>query len=112
MPSTSDILAALQSVNDPVTGQSLVAARAVKNVQVDGADVSFDVELGYPARTLVPALRQALIAAARTVPGVRNVSANVTWKVIAHAVQRGVQLMPNVKNIVAVASGKDRKSVV
>jgi ATP-binding protein involved in chromosome partitioning len=106
MPSTSDILAALQSVNDPVTGQSLVAARAVKNVQVDGADVSFDVELGYPARTLVPALRQALIAAARTVPGVRNVSANVTWKVIAHAVQRGVQLMPNVKNIVAVASGK------
>jgi ATP-binding protein involved in chromosome partitioning len=40
------------------------------------------------------------------VAGVDNVSVNITSKVIAHAVQRGVQLMPNVKNIVAVASGK------
>jgi ATP-binding protein involved in chromosome partitioning len=51
-------------------------------------------------------LRQALIAAAKSVPGVGNVSANITSKVTSHAVQRGVQLMPNVKNIIAVASGK------
>src|SRR6185369_12763243 len=35
-----------------------------------------------------------------------NVSVNITSKVIAHSVQRGVQLLPGVKNIVAVASGK------
>ena len=52
------------------------------------------------------AIRKALVAAAKTVPGVDNVSVNITTKVISHAVQRGVQLMPNVKNIVAVASGK------
>ena len=47
-----------------------------------------------------------MIAALRTLPGVANVSANVYQRIIAHAVQRGVKLMPNVKNIIAVASGK------
>jgi ATP-binding protein involved in chromosome partitioning len=107
MPITeSDLLAALSSVRDPLTDQVLVAERAVRNVQIDGADVAFDVELGYPAKSLVPALRQQLVAAARTLPGVGNVSANVVSRVIAHAVQRGVQLLPGVKNIVGVASGK------
>jgi Mrp family chromosome partitioning ATPase len=68
--------------------------------------VSFEVELGYPAKSQVPALRKALVGAAKSVAGVENVSVNMTTKVTAHAVQRGVQLMPNVKNIIAVASGK------
>jgi ATP-binding protein involved in chromosome partitioning len=68
--------------------------------------VSFDVELGYPAKSQVPELRRALVAAAKTVPGIDNVSVNITTNVTAHAVQRGLQLMPNVKNIIAVASGK------
>jgi ATP-binding protein involved in chromosome partitioning len=52
------------------------------------------------------AMRKALIAAARSVPGVGNVSVNVGQKIVSHAVQRGVQLLPKVKNIIAVASGK------
>ena len=100
------LLAALQTVIDPNTGKDFVSTKQLKNLQVSGGDVSFDVELGYPAKSQVPALRQALIGAARGVPGVANVSVNVATKVIAHAVQRGVQLMPNVKNIIAVASGK------
>ena len=100
------LLAALQTIVDPNTGKDFVSTKQLKNLQVSGGDVSFDVELGYPAKSQVPALRQALIGAARGVPGVANVSVNVATKVIAHAVQRGVQLMPNVKNIIAVASGK------
>src|SRR6478752_3168800 len=106
MATQEQLLAALAGVTDPNTGKDFVSTKAVKNVQVEGGDVSFDIELGYPAKSQVPALRKALVAAARTVPGVQNVSVNVTTKVIAHAVQRGVQLMPNVKNIIAVASGK------
>jgi ATP-binding protein involved in chromosome partitioning len=83
-----------------------VSTKQLKNLHVSGGEVSFDVELGYPARSQVPQLRSALIAAAKSVAGVQNVSVNITTKVIAHAVQRGVQLMPNVKNIIAVASGK------
>ncbi len=100
------LLTALKSVSDPGTGQDVVSAKLLKNLRIDGGDVAFDLELGYPAASQVDGLRRALIAAARTVPGVGNVSVHVGWKVTAHAVQRGVQLLPGVKNIVAIASGK------
>ncbi len=106
MATPDQVLAALAAVKDPNTGQDFVSSKALKNLQVSGGDVAFDVELGYPAKSQVPALRQALVAAARGVAGVANVSVNIATRVIPHAVQRGVQLMPNVKNIVAVASGK------
>jgi ATP-binding protein involved in chromosome partitioning len=100
------LLAALQAVIDPNTGRDFVTTRQLKNLRADSGDVSFDVELGYPAKSQVAALRRALIAAARGVPGVDNVSVNLSTRIVAHAVQRGVQVLPGVKNIVAVASGK------
>ncbi|WP_101047866.1 iron-sulfur cluster carrier protein ApbC [Macromonas nakdongensis] len=100
------LLQALQTVQDPNTGKDFVSTRALKNLQVQEGDVSFDVELGYPCQSQHPALRKALIAAAKGVPGVENVSVHLQTKVVAHAVQRGVQLLPKVKNIIAVASGK------
>ena len=103
---TQALLQALQTVPDPNTGQDLVASKVLKNLQVQDGDVSFDIELGYPAKSQHPALRKALVAAAKGVPGVDNVSVNIQTRVLAHAVQRGVQLLPNVKNIIAVASGK------
>jgi len=51
-------------------------------------------------------LREALEAAIRPIPGVLAVQIDFVLRVQAHAVQRGVQLLPGVKNIVAVASGK------
>lgn len=100
------LMEALSTVVDPNTGTDFVSARTIRNLTLADGDVAFDVELGYPAKSQFPEFRKALVAAARTVPGVGNVSVNVYSKIIAHAVQRGVQLMPNVKNIVAVASGK------
>ena len=103
---TQALLAALQAVTDPNTGKDFVSTKALKNLQADHGDVSFDVELGYPAKSQIPALRRALIEAAKSVAGVENVSVNLSVKIVAHAVQRGVQLLPSVKNIIAVASGK------
>ncbi|MEJ1167664.1 iron-sulfur cluster carrier protein ApbC [Variovorax sp. CCNWLW235] len=100
------LMDALKAVQDPNTGKDFVATRSLKNLQISDGDVSFDLELGYPAKSQHAALRKALVAAAKTAPGVSNVSVNIVTKVISHAVQRGVQLMPNVKNIIAVASGK------
>jgi ATP-binding protein involved in chromosome partitioning len=97
---------ALKAVADPNTGKEFVASRSLKNLQISEGDVSFDLELGYPARSQHAAIRKALVTAAKAVAGVQNVSVNIVTKVISHAVQRGVQLMPNVKNIIAVASGK------
>ncbi len=104
--SESALLDALRTVVDPQTQQDFVSGKQLRNLRIDGDQVSFDVELGYPAKSLVPSIRSALIAAARGVPGVGNVSVNVGFKVIAHAVQRGVQLLPQVRNIIAIASGK------
>jgi ATP-binding protein involved in chromosome partitioning len=106
MASSEQLLQALQTVIDPNTAKDFVSTKALKNLVVDGGDVSFDVELGYPAKSQIPALRQALIAASKSVAGVTNVSANVISKIAAHSAQRGVALLPQVKNIVAVASGK------
>jgi ATP-binding protein involved in chromosome partitioning len=106
MPTQDQLLQALQTVIDPNTGKDFVSTKALKNLQVHGGEVSFDVELGYPAKSQFPALRSALVAAAKTVAGVDNVSATLSSKVVAHAAQRGVNLMPGVKNVIAVASGK------
>ncbi|MCK6392880.1 iron-sulfur cluster carrier protein ApbC [Zoogloea sp.] len=100
------VLDSLRQYADPNTGKDYVASRWVKNLRISGTDVSFDIELGYPAKSQVDGIRQALIAQVRSVPGVGNVSANVFSKIVAHAVQQGAKLMPGVKNIIAVASGK------
>ena len=103
----STLLGALQGVIDPNTAQDFVSTRQLKNLRIgSGGEVAFDVELGYPARSQIAGLTEALTAAARSVPGVTQVEARVTSRIVAHAVQRGVQLLPKVKNIIAVASGK------
>ena len=106
MPTNDHILTALSTVIDPNTGKNFVASKSIKNLQVTDGDVAFDVELAYPAKSQFPAFRKSLIAAAKSVEGVSNVSVNLSVKIASHSVQRGVQLLPNVKNIIAVASGK------
>ena len=101
-----DVSTALQAIVDPNTGKDLVAGKSARNIRVDGDDVAVDVELGYPARTQVDPIRRQVVATLRALPGVKNVSANVYQKIQPHAAQRGVKLLPNVKNIIAVASGK------
>ncbi|QPF74798.1 iron-sulfur cluster carrier protein ApbC [Roseateles sp. DAIF2] len=105
--SETALLQALQAVVDPHTGQDFVTTKQLKNLRIgSGGELAFDVELAYPAASQHDALRAQLVAAARGVAGVANVSVGLSTKIIAHAVQRGVQLLPGVKNIVAVASGK------
>jgi ATP-binding protein involved in chromosome partitioning len=100
------VLDALKQVVDTNTGRDFVSTKAVRNVQIAQDAVSFDVELGYPAKSQWDALRLALAAAVQALDGVQQVSVRLETKIAAHSVQRGVQLLPGVKNIVAVASGK------
>ena len=104
--SEEQIRTALAAAVDPNTGKDFVAGKSLKNIKFDGNDVSFDIELGYPAKTQFDGIRKQVLAAVRALPGVGNVSANVYSKIVAHSVQMGVKLVPGVKNIIAVASGK------
>lgn len=100
------VQAALKNVVDPNTHIDFVAAKNIKNLKVDDGDVSLDVVLGYPAKSQFDAIRKTVITALRELPGVKNVGVTVSSQIVAHVVQRGIKLLPGVKNIIAVASGK------
>jgi ATP-binding protein involved in chromosome partitioning len=100
------IRTALKGVVDPNTQKDYVSTRMLRNLEIGDGRVSFDIELGYPAKTQLAAIRAMVTDAVAAVPGVREVAANVVVKITAHTVQRGLKPLSGVKNIVAVASGK------
>ena len=103
---TEVIQNALRELIDPVTGENFVDGKSAKNIKVEGGFVSFDIILGYPAKSVTEGIRKQVLARVKQIPGVENVSANVFTKIVSHSVQRGVKLVPGIKNIIAVASGK------
>ncbi|MEO6016749.1 MAG: P-loop NTPase, partial [Polaromonas sp.] len=102
----AQVTAALKTLTDPNTGRDYIATRSARNIKVTVSDVSLDVELGYPAKTQLEPLRKQITECLRAVHGCGAVTVNMTMKIVAHSVQRGVKLIPGVKNIIAVASGK------
>ncbi len=105
--SEADVQNALKNLIDPNTRKDFVSGRSVKNVKVSGNDVSLDILLGYPAKSVLDEIRTMVEEHLKSsLSDVGKVSANVASKVVPHAVQRGVKLVDGVKNIIAVASGK------
>ncbi len=105
--SEADVQDALKNLTDPNTKKDYVSGKSVKNIKVSGSDVSLDILLGYPAKSVWEEIRAMVESHLKsTLPGIGKVSVNVTSKVVPHAVQRGVKLVEGVKNIIAVASGK------
>jgi len=97
---------ALKNLIDPNTKKDFVSTRSAKNIRTEDGKVSLDIELGYPAKTQIEPIRNAVTAAIMAIPGVTGVDAGVTIKIVAHAVQRNLKPLKGVKNIIAVASGK------
>jgi ATP-binding protein involved in chromosome partitioning len=96
----------LGTIVDPHTGQDLVAGGALKGIGIDGDKVAVEIVLGYPAATFVETLSQQARSAIEALPGVARATVGVAWRVHAHKVQKELTPLPNVKNILAVASGK------
>src|SRR3954449_6877636 len=103
--SEAQVQSVLKSLVDPNTGKDFVATRSLRNVKVSGDDVSLEIELGYPGKSQYEPIRRQITQALKSA-GASAVSVKVGSKVVAHAVQRGVKLVPGIKNIIAVASGK------
>jgi ATP-binding protein involved in chromosome partitioning len=96
----------LRQLIDPNTKKDYVSTKSARNIKVEGNNVTVDILLGYPAKSQVEPIRKEIAAKLRSLPDVANVLVNVSIKIVSHAVQRGVKLVPGVKNIIAVASGK------
>jgi ATP-binding protein involved in chromosome partitioning len=103
--SDSAVQAALRTIVDPNTGKDLLSTRSARNVKVAGNDVSLDIELGYPGKSQHEPIRRQVMQALKQA-GAAGVTVSIASKVVAHAVQRGVKLIPGIKNIIAIASGK------
>src|ERR1700704_6182449 len=103
--SDSAVQAALRAIVDPNTGKDLVSTRSARNIKVAGNDVSLDIELGYPGKSQHEPIRRQVMQGLQQA-GAAGVTVNIASKVVPHAVQRGVKLIPGIKNIIAIASGK------
>ena len=97
--------AALAKLIDPNTGKDFVATRSVKGLKIAGDAVTLEIELGYPGKSQFETIRRQAIDALKAA-GAAGATVTVRSKVVSHAVQRGVKLIPGIKNIIAVASGK------
>jgi len=96
----------LKEFQDPYLGADLVSAKAIKNIAIDGGNVTIDVELGFPASGYQQTLADNVSEQIGGLAGVDQVNVNVSSNVVVHSVQQGVKPIKNIKNIIAVASGK------
>ncbi|MGZ8251191.1 MAG: iron-sulfur cluster carrier protein ApbC [Methylophilaceae bacterium] len=102
----SDVQNALREITDPNTGKDFISSKSAKNIKVDGNNISVDIVLGYPANSQLASIQAQVESKLKSIPGAGSVFVNIGSRIVSHSVQRGVPLLPNVKNIIAVASGK------
>lgn len=104
--SEQQIQSALKQTIDPTTNKDYVTEKSVGAIQITGNDVTVGIKLGYPANSVKDNVQKQVKDALKSIPGIGTVQVTVSSKIIPHGVQRGVKLIPGVKNIIAVASGK------
>lgn len=102
------LLGAIKMVRDPYTGSDFVSSKSIKNISITNERISFGLEMGYPAKSLWEGMRESLTQAVRQLPGAQDMPVEIHFstQVAAHTAQGGVHLLPQVKNIIGVASGK------
>lgn len=104
--SQQQIETALKEYIDPYLQKDLISANTVKNIQIEGDTVTVDLIFGYPTKGYDEILTKQLQAKLNAIAGINTANIRIEHKIIAHAVQKGINPLPGVKNIIAVASGK------
>ena len=90
---------------DPQTEIRLGDTRPAIKVREDGDALQLDISLGYPVKGYADSLKTQLLDALKQA-GADKAEINLSTQVVKHKVQQGVPALENVKNIIAVASGK------
>ncbi len=97
---------ALTKAIDPNTGKDFGSSKSIKNLRIDGNSVSLTVELGYPAKSQIDGIRQSVEDVLRSVSDIGDIQVEVATKIVTHSVQGGIKPKSNIRNIIAIASGK------
>lgn len=101
------VLQALRVVQDPDLGRDIVSLGFVKELRVEGGQVSFEVELTTPACPVKEQMHDQAVSAVSAIDGVTGVKVSMTSNVRAVASpDAGRAPIPGVKNIIAVGAGK------
>jgi ATP-binding protein involved in chromosome partitioning len=103
--SEASVLAALRTVQEPELGGDLVTRNMIKDLRVDGSDVAFTIELTTPACPLKDQIESEVRQALAPI-GVQGIALEWGATVRRAAPRSAEQLVPGVKNVLAVASGK------
>ena len=105
--SREQIEAALSGVRDVNLDRDLLSVEAVRDISVsDNGAVRVVLQLGYPANGYYDELRAAVRTAIEKLPGVTGVEVDLSSVIHTHAVQQSVKPLAQIKNTIAVASGK------
>lgn len=96
----------LSEYRDPVLNQDLVEAKALKNIEINSDKVTISIKLGFPLGKYQQQLEKDLLSFLKEKEASAEFNLDISWRVDAHVHPAKVQAMPNVKNIIAVASGK------
>lgn len=91
---------------DPYMEQNLVAAKTVKNIDSSGAHAQIKIVLGYPAKSYVETLAKQLKEKIIQESQIESVDIEISSEIVSHSVQKNLKPVQNVKNIIAIASGK------
>ena len=101
------VLEALRVVQDPDLGRDIVSLNFVKDLRVEGGEVSFVIELTTPACPVKEQMHDQAVAAVSALAGVTGVTVDMTANVrAAVSPEAGRAPLPGVKNIIAVGAGK------
>jgi ATP-binding protein involved in chromosome partitioning len=97
----------LHSVIDPYTNAKLTAKKGLKKVSVENGAIIVNLSRGYPVATVVQELSELVRDSLVSIDLENNdLEVVVDQEIISHSAQQGVQPVPGIKNIIAVASGK------
>lgn len=105
-PTREQIEKILATVTDVNMDKDLVAANVIRDISIQPSGVRLVLQPGYPMQGYRDELEAAVRAALQPVIGSRTLELVIDPVITSHAVQKGVKPLPQVKNMIAVASGK------
>jgi len=104
--SVANIEQHLKEFIDPLTKQSIVSGKGLKNITLVNGELTLEIVLGYPAAGIQEALAASVSEHLLKLEGIKSAAVTIAWEIKPHAVQKGIKPRNGVKNMIAVASGK------
>lgn len=105
-PNPEQVENVLRGLTDPHLDQDPVSAGCVRDIRIRDGKVEVDLQLGYAADQFKAGWAQMLQMQLEQLDGVSSASVSVDWSVPAQAGMAGPDTLSQVKNVIAVASGK------